>query len=154
MSMLRPEDAQALAIAKVGKAFDGVDVTKVSNPAAGADWSWAGPSMTPFKVRSVQAQLVTSNQAGTRFPVLQFKTRNGDVFMNAPGPATQSVSLTGVDSWFVGANLNAVLVNDQSAAIPDLWLPAGTIIQTTTVAIQTNDQWSGIVIAYEIPTYE
>jgi len=136
-----------------GIALPGPVIATVPPVGAGADWTFALSNATLAKVRSVVATLVTSATVAARYPSLELVDANGDVLAVAPGPATQAASLTGVDCWAIGQDLVAVLVNFQATSLPDLWLPPGSSVKSTTVAIQAADQWSAMVVTYELFPY-
>lgn len=121
--------------------------------AAGVDWSFIPSGATLAKVRAVVATLATSSVVAARYPVIELTNPDGDILAIAPGPATQAASLTGVDCWAIGQDLVAVLVNFQATSLPDIWLPPGAKVKTSTVALQVADQWSAMTVTYDLWPY-
>lgn len=124
-------------------------VVAVSSPAAGADWSVTVPGGERWRIQAILATLTTAVAAATRVPILELMLDNQKAVRIAPANS-QAASLTNVYQWFPNADVVSVGGFD-TVAIPDVLLEPGDTIDTSTVAIQAADQWSGILVAV---TYE
>lgn len=120
-------------------------------PAAGSDWTVTVPAGKVWRVLSVRASLVTSATVANRAPALTVSDGSA-VFLTVPAPAVQAASLTGVFDWYEYASAQAV-GNVQAAALPELIIPAGFVLASSTAAIAAGDQWSAPVV-YVIETWD
>lgn len=122
--------------------------TTVSNPAAGADWTYTVPAGLQQTLISVRAVLTTSATVANRFPVLRITSPTGQILADVSALAAQTAGTTITYVWMAGAPANNVN-NVQQMALPSgLRLLGGSTIQTITSGIQAGDQWSAITITY------
>lgn len=122
-----------------------IRTVRVPQPAAGADWSFTIPGGSVMHVRAIRAALVTSAVVANRRPVLTITDGNdtvAEVSVASSFTATQTAS----QSWLinVGAQLAGLGGNGNYAPLPDLWLPAGSVVSVVTAGIDAGDQWSAI----------
>jgi len=125
-------------------------VVVVPNPVVGADWNYAIPVRTRWRVRSVQATLQTSVFAANRIPELTF-TIGVNELLRISASQQQVASLAFITGWMEGER--ASLIAGQTSRVTAL--PRGyllnnqAVIAVVTVALDVNDQWSDIVIVAE-----
>lgn len=129
-----------------GKRLPGVRrVVNVANPAAGADWSVAVPSGVMWRLTTGVATLTTSAAVANRLPGLSFVTSDGMIYRS---PDDNAIGANVVaNRVYVCNGVNAQTVNNNSwseVAVPDMWIPSGTLISSNTTAIDVADQWSNI----------
>ena len=140
-----PEGPNAAMTAGVGAIFVG----QVSNPAAGADFTFvSGAGLRNFVV-SVTAVLVTSAAVANRIPHLQLLDNNNNICFDVAASSAQAASLTVRYSWTPGVQ---PAFNDASALAPlpeTLILAPSWKLRTVTTAIQGADQLSLIVVAVQ-----
>lgn len=120
-------------------------------PAAGADLTWTVPTTVPqsgIKVVSMRLQLVTSAAVANRRPRFTFTDDSAaplEFWRQAVGtdqPASQTVVYTVAPGQ--GSTLQGGAIG---VAIPgDLWLSAGFAFKTSTLLIDTADQWSSLTV--------
>lgn len=116
----------------------------VANPAAGADWTATVPAGRRWHVQSVIGTLTTSIAAANRRPRL-LVTDGLVTLVAVPSGVAETASLAWVNVWGDGL----VSTNDGlyvSQGMPDMYLAAGAQIKTSTAAIDTADQWSGVYV--------
>lgn len=123
-------------------------VLVVAQPAAGADWSEVISTSKVFKVLSVRAQFQASGVAGNRVNSLRAKTADNDILWDTPGVANPTANQLKYLNWFVGCSQALGFSPYEQLFLPDLWLPAGTTIQTVSTNMDVGDQFSLIVISY------
>ena len=120
----------------------------IATPAAGADIVWTPSTTERVKLLAITAKLVTNGTAGNRAPILSLLDLSGNTVLEVTPGGTQAASLTGQFSWYESdgprAGTNAQVGGVASADLPSFWLPEGWSVKTTTVNIQTGDQWSGV----------
>ena len=125
--------------------YAAVKTVAVANPAAGADWSVQVPAGVTWEVQSVYAQLATSAVVANRFPVLVVQDAGGNTLLDAnPGGGGQTATQTHKYTWAIGAGSNQNTSANPSAPIPDMVLPGGSTIGTTTLNLDAGDQWSAV----------
>lgn len=124
-----------------------VQTVSVTEPAAGADWSYTLPYAA--RVKFVQATLTLSAQSGDRNPALYTSQMHYTDWANGVSVTSGS----GNYQAFPGGPVPAVfesLYGNYIMGIPDFGvLPAGTVIGSFTGGIQTGDQWSSISLVLE-----
>jgi hypothetical protein len=127
-----------------------VSTVQVSNPAAGADWSFPTPfSVSRVKPISFTAQLLTSGVAGNRN--VELIVDDGvNVFWRTSVAASILATTTAQIS---GATTNAptgVVTTDQTVVFPPgLVMRQGYRLRTNTVGLVAGDQWSNIWLLVE-----
>ena len=125
----------------------------VSNPAAGADWTQAVPSLARWRILSVKATLTTSAAAANRCAQLALGVPGSLVYVAVPA-VLQAASLTYIYNFGAGvttllATVGATTLSVITAIPVDFWLQNGASIASATQNIQAADQWSGIQIQVE-----
>lgn len=122
----------------------------IANPAAGADFSVTVPAGEQWILRSMAAVLATSAAAATRTPVLLIMDGSGNVSMAAGQGDAMAASTTWTWSFYPGATDLGVSTSPAHAPIPpDLRLPPGYVIKSSTAGLQAGDQWSAIALMIE-----
>lgn len=121
-----------------------VQSVSVTEPAAGADWSYTLPFAA--KVTMVQAVLSTSSQSATRD--VRYEISSSAAFSVTPSGITASTAA--FYNAYLGGPMPPVETggsNIYERSLPDLGvLPAGTTIKSSTVGLQTEDQWEQITL--------
>jgi len=122
--------------------------------AAGADINDPTSTGASFRLLTFRAQLVTSATVANRWPHFQFVTESGDVLHEIVPAAAQAAGATVVYDLCAatGASNDGSAVADgvSSLALPDLWFPANTHLNTKTTALDAGDQWSMIYWSADI----
>ena len=119
-------------------------------PAAGADWTITVPGSGEFwEIVAVRARFVTSSAVANRFLTFNVKDNVGNVVFNTAFGTAQTASIT--ESVCLSPQFNAVAGDVSSTKITTLPLPEGPYlpgftINSSTVAIDTGDQWSQIAV--------
>lgn len=122
----------------------------VTAPAAGADWTTTVPALVRWRLISAAAQIVTSATVANRLTRLRV-TRAGVIIHDCATTAIITASLTvrvGYTSnsgAFSGAVGSVVHVPYNG----DLYLLAGDVVSSSTVAIDATDQWSAVALNVE-----
>jgi hypothetical protein len=140
-----PEGPNAAMTAGTGAIF----TYQVSNPAAGADWTFTTNSGLRLLIVSLSAQLVTAVAVANRVPHLQVRDANTNIVFDVAASSAQAASLTTRYSWLPGVQPT---INDGSAIAPipePLILFTGWQLRTVTTAIQAADQWQNVAIAVQ-----
>lgn len=117
----------------------------VPNPAAGKDWSFTLPAGAGYQLLLATATLVTSAQAGKRFPTLAFQNGDALTFFRTVDSAEVAPSQTASISF--GPDVTTATGNSGdlvTIGTPFVILDAGWSIAAITSALQTEDQWSAI----------
>jgi hypothetical protein len=122
-----------------------IKTVNVSNPAAGADWSYTPSIIVRSQVLSFTALLTTSAAVATRIVRAQFKDGSGNLVAQVPPGASQAASLavvyTGIPNG-IGSTVDPATIQ---LGLPEPPLiEANGSIGTNTTAIQAADQWSAI----------
>lgn len=134
-------------------AFPGLTVAPVPNPAAGTDWTFEPSNGTLIRLAAVRALLTTSSHVANRAPELRLLTANGDIMLGI-GSATLAVASGAISyNWARGLDTNSGGSGASSAPLPDMWLGPAATIKVVTVNLDPGDQWSAIVITYELAPY-
>ena len=126
----------------------------ISQPAAGADWSWTPSGSDTIVVVSIIGKLATSATAGSRVPALQIIGQDGEVVYQTAPNVSQTVSLTDFWQWdasFHGASFSGLYTATASintVAMPYIHLPPKWKIQSKTLLLDTTDQWSALFALY------
>lgn len=120
----------------------------VPSPSPGADWSYT--LLMPARVRAIWARLTTAVAAATRYPDLIVSTPASAVItylpMSAAGVAastTQDVAMGPGMGPLTSVTETGVDVKCM-VGFPDVMLPIGTVIKSSTTNIQAADQWAPI----------
>ncbi len=119
-------------------------VVKGVTPAAGADWSVIVPGGRAWRVVSIAASLVTSAAAANRAPGLVVSDGSTQ-FVNAGPSGVQAASLTYAYGWYHSA-AGIGFSTWRTQPIPELFLPAGFVIASSTALMDAGDQWSAPVL--------
>jgi hypothetical protein len=118
---------------------------QVSNPAAGAEWTFTVPAATTYTLKSVFYQLVTSSAAATRISLLKITDGTNTLFQGDVS-VSQTASLT--KKYAGGSGITDPLgasSNFPVVALPvDMVLGPGWKVGTATTAIDLGDQYSAI----------
>lgn len=124
--------------------------TTVANPGAGLDWTYTGNANTRWKVRHINAQLVTSAAVANRNPRLLFFDSITGRLKLVPSTNDQAASLT--EDYSIGpanvAGTVAALANVWSVGTEDVMRDTSQI-QSSTANIQAADQWQNIHVLVE-----
>jgi hypothetical protein len=130
----------------------GIKVYTVSNPSAGADWTYTIPSNARFKVISVKAVLTTSSSVADRRASLVFDDGT-NISWYSLSNQLQAASATNVYQVSPGM-VNSTLTTAagtvyQSLSMAPVQLSEDFRIRSSTINIQAADQWSAIVVTVE-----
>jgi hypothetical protein len=124
----------------------------VSNPAAGADFTFTVPTGI-WAVKSIFGVLTTSAQVATRQVIFEIFSATGARVLRCPSHITQTASLTQDYSASDAPIVNTTTTPDQITCpmpISSNYLVAGNwVINSNSIGIQTLDQWSNISIVLE-----
>jgi hypothetical protein len=125
----------------------------LANPAHGVDWTYT--LLAPARLKMAQGALNTAPAVATRNTLLAITVGTATLaYLEANTGMT-----AGIDhfcTWFPGAGPPAapggtptITGNDFSQApLPDLFLPVGAVIASTTQSIQAADQWSLLELTF------
>jgi hypothetical protein len=119
----------------------------VPNPVQGADWSYTLPA--PARLKLVSAVLYAGNLAASRLPLLNIVMGGRNNLF--PVATVLTINQLGYIDWAPGLALAEVAGGGYfylTAPIPDLLLPAGSVVSTYTEAITTADQWQQLVLTF------
>lgn len=120
----------------------------VSNPAAGADWTYTVPAGVQQTLISVRAVLTTGGAALTAPVILRITSPTGQIIADVAAISAQGAGATVTYSWVAGAQSTSS-ANFQQMSLPTgLRLLPGSTIQTITAGIAAPDQWSAITVSY------
>ena len=129
-------------------------VGAVGEPAAGDDASTVLSQSSWTRLLSYAAVLTTSATVADRVPVLRATIADGGTVWAVPSGASVTASLTTTVCWTArgrGDGLQTAIYGDHLyLPCPDLWIPPGAKVATATAAIDAADQWSAIVVSYEL----
>lgn len=125
-------------------------VLTIASPAAGADFTVTVPGNRQWRLDAGRAILTTDATVANRLPRLQF-TDETVTWYEASSDAFIAAGLAQVVTFAAGGPevTPGVAGAPASIALPLMWLPAGTIIRSATVAEDTGDQWSAIAVLIE-----
>lgn len=123
---------------------------RVPTPAAGTDWSVTVPAGVQWNVRAGVGTLTTAAVAGSRYAGASV-TVDGVATWQANLPAGQAESLAYVYTLAatVSAAVTTVAASGLIVPLPNLWLPEGTAIGSSTIGLLAGDQWSAIALTVE-----
>jgi len=134
----------------VGRAWGSLERFTVPAPAAGAPWKWVVPSTYLFRLVSLRVVLTSSAQAANRSPGVTLQDNRGVVYYEAVAaqvlPASQKVGVSVVES---PALITTEKDIPQVLALPEILLPPEWVLEGTTTAIQTEDQYSAVQVLAE-----
>lgn len=112
-----------------------------TDPAAGVEISETVPTNAIWRLQSFLARLVTDATVGNRFPTLLLDD-GANVFQRYPNSALQAASQTMDWQWSpIGAAFGSAGSFQLGFIPPDLYLPGGFRIRTSTGGIQAGDNW-------------
>lgn len=125
----------------------GIHIETISNPAAGAEFTWTPTHRMVEELCWVRADLVTDANVANRQPGLRITTPAGQPLI-WHGANVQAASLTRNWLWsqhdIAPTATGTILHNNIPGA---LWCAAG-ILASNTVNLQAGDQWSNISIGW------
>jgi hypothetical protein len=127
-----------------------VSSINLSNPAAGADWSYYFPNYTQQRLQLASAQLTTSATAGSRNVRVRLKDGVGNVIWLSQ--AQQSLPASTTNRLAIGSASSSSIIDTTTILCPipaGLILPPGATVETSTLNIQSGDQWAAIYILAE-----
>lgn len=119
-------------------------IVTLAAPAAGADWQTIVPGGHIYVVRGVLVSLVTAVAAANRLPRLLYSDGT-TTFLDIAAASTQAASLTQGYTWWSDSHTYAVGQRDVMQ-IPEVHLPAGHTIGTTTDNLQAADQYGAVTL--------
>ncbi len=122
----------------------------VAQSGAGQDWAWGGPNGQRFRVGAIRGLFTTSATAATRFCKFDVSDKDGNLLASISAVGGITASQATVFTLVPGGAGPYVSGLVELLPFPDLWLPDGVKIASDTLAIQSTDQWSQVVITYEI----
>ena len=121
----------------------------ITQPAAGADFSYTLPGGGVYLFKSLNFQVASSATAGNRVVRVTF-THGGLLLCELSGSINHTASQTIRYSFFPGATREITLAQVTCQAAPvDFFLPGGTIIASSVANIQASDQISAIGLYVE-----
>jgi hypothetical protein len=122
----------------------------VTAPAAGADWTWTVPAYLRVNVYAISAKLVTNSSAATRIPRIQIGVGGSQYFWQGAPSQSIAASITAQISCGAALLLSTVDTTTVVIALPSPCpLYAGVILGSSTLNIQSGDQWSNINVLCE-----
>ena len=125
----------------------------VPTPAAGADWTITVPGSGEFwEIVAVRARFVTSSAVANRFLTFNVKDNVGNIVYQSAFGTAQTASIT--EGVVLSPQYVTVSGDVSSTKIVTLPLPEGPYlpgftINSSTVAIDTGDQWSQIAVWFK-----
>lgn len=120
-----------------------------ADPAAGAEASQTTPADLRWKPLTVRAALTTDATAANRFPRLELVS-GADVLWRSHPHDAQIASQTRTYNWAVGGvYVASVAAGEHQNILPDLGLPAGGILRTSTDGIVAGDDWGALRLLVE-----
>lgn len=124
---------------------DGFAAFTVAQPAAGADWSFTVPTGLCYKFETLFFTLTTSAVVANRVLRLQITDGTNIVW---EGGSISSYVASGVYRFGIArmSPQATAAANGQIQLIylPEIWIPAGYVLQTSTVAKDVADQYSAV----------
>jgi len=121
----------------------------ITQPAAGADFTYTLPASGVYLFKSLAFQLVSSATAANRVARVSF-THGGLMFCELTAALAHTASLTVRYSFFPGATLLTVVSTVLTGPAPtDFFLPGGTVIASVVGSLQATDQISAIGLFVE-----
>lgn len=124
-----------------------VYTVNVVNPAAGADWSYTLPATA--RLVGVDAELLTSAAVANRTPFLEWGTgvTTPQVGNSTPIVANQT-SFVHFATGYIDSNYSSGGITIQKTGMPSLLLPAGTVVESSTIGLQATDNWINIALTF------
>lgn len=121
-----------------------------TNPAAGAEISETVPTNARWRLHLLRFQGTFDGTAVTRRVRLAI-SQDGDTFYAHSSPATSGAGEVTIFHWCRGLGFEQAtsFSGIQVHGLPDMWLPAGSIIFTSTVGLQAGDDFSAPQIQVE-----
>lgn len=120
---------------------------QVANPAVGLDWSQQVPGGVVWRVETIFATYTASAAVSTRIPQIVLTDGNNIIFRRgAISGVTANVVQTLSWARLCTANEAVAGVSTVAYFFPDLRLPGGFFIRTTTIAKDAGDQWSTVTL--------
>lgn len=118
----------------------------ITNPAAGAEFTWPNITSNDRNVFCINAQLVTSVVVANRNVQVLIKDASSRVVYQASASVSIPASTTASVTFTTGQIVTQVVTTNVIIPLPQpCMLPSGFRISTLTANIQAADQWSGIV---------
>jgi len=126
-----------------GSAWSGI---VVSNPSAGADWSYTVTG-SALALNTIGATLTTNSTAANRTPIFTIEDASGNIIWQGTNNANQTASSTGLYQATNNSQDGGGIANVRYVPLPiGLVVPVGGTIKTVTAGIQTTDAWTGITL--------
>lgn len=123
---------------------------QISNPAAGADWTWSIPGPQAYLFHFSYAVFQTSATVATREVRLAAQFTSGAVTVGIwPAQATETAGNTVAYSSSHAASSGADPSTNFILLPYDVWITPGMQVVSSTLNIQTTDQWSSVNIYAE-----
>ena len=125
-------------------------VVQVKNPAVATDWSVAVPAGVQWGIRTATATL-TTGAATTSYTVRLRLTVDGVIVAQFACNGAPSSSTDNVYTWSnVAQQYDAESVHQTlNVGMPNLVLPQGCVIGTSTLTLDATGQWSAIALWVE-----
>jgi hypothetical protein len=120
-----------------------------TDPAAGQEWLVTVPNGKVWRVLAVLVELLTDATVANRAPRLQIDDGNtANRFAVIPSSGLQTASLLNRYEWFsgVGSGWTGSDSASRFAPLPDILLPPGYRLLSTTTNLQAGDNWSAPVL--------
>lgn len=115
----------------------------VAQPAAGAEWSFTVPAGASYRFETLFFTIVTSAVVANRILRLQITDGTNVVY-----EGSANASLTASATYRFGLARSApdlVAIGFTTGLfLPDIWLPAGYVLQTSTPNKDVGDQYSAV----------
>jgi hypothetical protein len=122
----------------------------VSNPSAGADWSYGFWQYSRTLINSIGAVLTTSSTAGSRYVQIQIKDLAGHIIWLGSPSVAIAASTTTQCSFAYAPPATTLVSTNVFAPLPlRSFIQGAGYIGTVTSGIQSGDQWSAIYVSYE-----
>lgn len=136
-------------IGKIGSRAGALVSITGTNPAAGAEASYTVPDGQLLNLKSFRVALVTSATVANRTPLLVVQDTASTVVWEVTTAITQAASITNTYTFVSGLGFTqaAVANNRLMIGIPDLWLPAGWKVTTSTLSIQGTDDYGAPILS-------
>jgi len=123
----------------------------VSNPAAGADFSYTFPANARVWLHSAVALLTTNATVDTRTPIFSLQNSSGTTIWSIGPSAGQAASLAYYYNMSECLTISADVNGNKTIPLPtEAFLTPASKILSTTGLLQGTDQWSNIVLVYEL----
>lgn len=119
------------------------------NPAAGAEAIFTVPAGVAWLVKSFRAILTTSAVASNRIVSIQARDGAGDIAFSVSAGVAQTTGTAFEYDAFAALTVFANPTQVYAAIPPDLLLPAGYSLRTSTAGLLAGDQWSALALLVE-----